>query len=398
MKTRFVIENSEGQAVRSIDWHASTVVVYLNLNTGRVELCPSIQDLKDTELDFQILADTTVTEIQKSALNFGKSTLRQVDHVDNVVELQILPADSTDELRKISKWTAISHLALLLLMFLGSLLFSQKQQMTEPAIVKVMPQRNEARRTVKVSERRLRPVQQKARVAQRTYKPKVASQLSSRKKLRRTPLRTQVSVSKVGALGALGGSRSGKKGSAGFNINAANSSLGTSLKNVGRGGSGGQSRAVHGRALVTTPIGMGGNSGSGGYATRGKGGGRPGYGSMQTPGGSEGYFLALEEEALIEGGLDKDQIAAIINRHIGQIIYCYEKGLQVEPHLSGRVAVKFVINGGGQVHTAAVSNSSLRSANVEGCILGKLRLWKFPKPYGNVNVKVTYPFVLRRVS
>jgi hypothetical protein len=80
------------------------------------------------------------------------------------------------------------------------------------------------------------------------------------------------------------------------------------------------------------------------------------------------------------------------------VIYCYEKGLQVQSGLSGRVGINWVINGGGNVSVASVGSSSLKNAQVEGCIVNHLRTWKFPHPVGGVNVKVSYPFVLKRVS
>ena len=104
-------------------------------------------------------------------------------------------------------------------------------------------------------------------------------------------------------------------------------------------------------------MGTGGRAkGAGGYETRGKGGGKPGYGKMSLAGSSGAYFQPLAEEALIQGGLDRDQINAVINRHRGQIIYCYEKGLQVKPKLAGRVNVKFVIARNGRVSTAKVAS------------------------------------------
>jgi len=119
---------------------------------------------------------------------------------------------------------------------------------------------------------------------------------------------------------------------------------------------------------------------------------------MNVGGTAASYFQPLEEEALVEGGLDRDQIAAVINRHIGEVIYCYEKGLQVSPGLGGRINEKFVINGSGRVSSASVASSSLKSASVEGCITSHLKTWQFPKPVGGVNVKVTYPFVLKRLN
>jgi hypothetical protein len=139
-----------------------------------------------------------------------------------------------------------------------------------------------------------------------------------------------------------------------------------------------------------------GTSGVGNYGTRGTGGGKQGYGKVAINGSSSGYLEPLSEEAFIEGGLDEEQVAAVINRNLGQVIYCYEKGLQTQPSLAGRVSVKFEINGSGQVGIAGISNSSLKSSSVEGCIVQKLKAWKFPKPVGQVTVRVNYPFVLKR--
>jgi len=100
----------------------------------------------------------------------------------------------------------------------------------------------------------------------------------------------------------------------------------------------------------------------------------------------------------VTGGLDQDQIAEVIARNMGQITYCYEQGLQKHESLSGRVTVRWQINGRGRVDSSRVVHSSLRSGQVESCIAGKIRGWVFPKPQGGVNVAVTKPFLLRRVS
>lgn len=183
-------------------------------------------------------------------------------------------------------------------------------------------------------------------------------------------------------------------------MNATNDSRGTSWNGAGSGGVGGMERAVHGKGLMAGTMGQGAHiEGGGGYGTRGKaGGGRPGYGTMGMGGTAASYFEPVQEEATVAGGLDMDQIAAVIARHQGEIIYCYEKGLQVKSSLSGRVGIRWVINGAGKVSTAAIESSSLKSAQVEGCIVSRLKGWQFPKPVGGVNVKVSYPFVLKRVG
>ena len=98
------------------------------------------------------------------------------------------------------------------------------------------------------------------------------------------------------------------------------------------------------------------------------------------------------------GGLDRDAIAAVVARNMGQIRFCYEQALQGEPGLNGRVAVDFTIGGNGLVKMAGIENSTLGSKIVEDCILARLKSWKFPLPENGVDVKVSYPFVLRRAG
>ena len=98
---------------------------------------------------------------------------------------------------------------------------------------------------------------------------------------------------------------------------------------------------------------------------------------------------------MVEGGLDRDVIAEIIRRDIGQIRFCYERQLSATPELFGKVLVKFEINGEGVVEAPRVGTSTLNSANVEGCILRRVAKWRFPTPKGGTSVLVSYPFLFK---
>jgi hypothetical protein len=227
------------------------------------------------------------------------------------------------------------------------------------------------------------------------------------------------------AVGSEPGSGAGGKGHGGFGTNGAG---GRGRGGLGAGAGSGLSNSMYGKGLIAAPMGDGGAAaGSGGYGTRGKAGGGAqgaGYGSATVVGswkgtGPKGTGLAPAgsgvgngnpygspygsldgdvDDMIVTGGLDMDQIAEVIARNMGQITYCYEQGLQKQPLLTGRVSVKFQIGARGLVEVARVAHSSVRSAQVEGCIVGKLKNWKFPKPQGGVTVAVTKPFVLRRVA
>ncbi|MCE3010368.1 MAG: AgmX/PglI C-terminal domain-containing protein [Proteobacteria bacterium] len=203
-------------------------------------------------------------------------------------------------------------------------------------------------------------------------------------------------VRRQGALAVLGSMNSGKQ-RGGLNLGAAQTTAGPGLG--GNAGSGGVQTTLYGKGLVSAPLGAGGNlQGGGGYGTKGKGGGQAGYGSLSLVGSSGASPLPLGKEAIVGGGLDRDLIADVINRNLGQVRFCYEQGLQSNPGLAGRVAVAFVIGGNGLVKTAGIESTSLNAKSVEDCIVGRLRSWKFPLPEGGVDVKVSYPFNLRRAG
>jgi hypothetical protein len=50
------------------------------------------------------------------------------------------------------------------------------------------------------------------------------------------------------------------------------------------------------------------------------------------------------------------------------------------------------------VKTADIENTSINSKIIEDCIVMRLKTWQFPLPQGGVDVKVSYPFVLRRAG
>ncbi len=132
--------------------------------------------------------------------------------------------------------------------------------------------------------------------------------------------------------------------------------------------------------------------------TAGRGGGQ---GSVQGLGGlsmgnvGNATVGILEEETEVQGGLDREVIAQIIQGYLGQIRYCYERQLSANPDLYGKVQVRFTIGSSGSVTAQTIGNTSLRNAMVEGCILRRIAGWQFPAPKGGTLVNVTYPFLFQ---
>jgi TonB family protein len=135
-------------------------------------------------------------------------------------------------------------------------------------------------------------------------------------------------------------------------------------------------------------------------STAGKAGGNSmaGLGGLKAGRTGEGGVGLIEDEGEVSGGLDRDIIAEYIKRQIGHILACYERQLSAKKDLGGKVSVKFTINGTGSVETQNITESTMKDATVEGCILNRVAKWNFPAPNGGTKVIVTYPFLFKSTN
>ncbi len=143
-------------------------------------------------------------------------------------------------------------------------------------------------------------------------------------------------------------------------------------------------------------LGGGGSAaGLGGLGTRGTGAGASGYGRGgghygKKGGGAPGVGTG---NAIILGALDKSIIDRIVKQHLAKIRYCYQKELNKNPKLFGKIIVKFVIAKDGSVSTASTKSSTMRNPIVEKCINSRFMRMRFPAPKGGGIVIVSYPFM-----
>jgi len=152
---------------------------------------------------------------------------------------------------------------------------------------------------------------------------------------------------------------------------------------------------------------LGALQGTGGLGTRGTGhgggavgsigglgSGKSGYGGGGGTFGAKGRSSSTVkgEAAVVMGSLDKSLIQKVIQRHIGQIRYCYERELAKDPTLAGRLAVHFRVGADGKVVMAEITDAStLASEPMRQCVLGRVKRMTFPAP--RATIEVTYPFV-----
>ena len=167
----------------------------------------------------------------------------------------------------------------------------------------------------------------------------------------------------------------------------------------------GDSYGGGGLDTVGTGVGGGGHDtgiGTGPLGTQGHGNCRPGEecrygissGTRLGPRENHGPTVRPQRDVVVEGTIPQEAIRRVVLRNLGQVNRCYEQGLSQNPSAQGRVAVRFVIAGGGAVLAAGVAEDGLHMPSVSACIAGAVRRWTFPVPESSGPVTVTYPFSL----
>lgn len=114
--------------------------------------------------------------------------------------------------------------------------------------------------------------------------------------------------------------------------------------------------------------------------------GGPGIG-----GHHDGELAGLSGDPIVIGSLDRSLIDAVIRKNLPAIRYCYQRELQKNPGLGGKITMKFVIAKDGSVASADVK-SSIPDGSVGSCIAGRFMRFEFPAPEHGI-VVVSYPFL-----
>lgn len=424
-----VLKNDHGHPLRLIQTETNSICVVQNCATKRIELVHPKADYKKTH-----------TLIQEVNLNKEDGDIRvknigviSIHQSDQSAPLDPSPLkDNEPHFPQLMKWSSASHGAVIAILILFGLLISPptpQKILNEENLVTIhldqpvpekLPQPPVAPQPV--VQRKPVVSQKVATVVPRIHKNKpllVKKAMIAPKRTRMAKTTAPVTFQRLGSLGAISNALKGSRSGIGSGLRGPGGGTGGVGRGAGLGrgngtmghghdSGGGYEQALYGKGLIAGQVGAGGGGfgsgwgegsrGSGGFGTKGKGGGHQGYGNSKIGSGASRFSYPVREDAVVEGGLDRESVDLVVMKNLGQIIYCYEIGLQQKASLRGRVLMDFIINGQGRVSSCSVSNSSLHSSQVENCIVSKIRTWKFPHPAGGVNVEVSYPFALQRVS
>ncbi len=149
-------------------------------------------------------------------------------------------------------------------------------------------------------------------------------------------------------------------------------------------------------------LGMKNNGGGGGGSSLGIGGlgngtgrGTGGMGDVDLGGRGRSKFKVTPGRTVTKGCLSQQVVGRVISRSNSRIKFCYEKALQRNPNLGGKVTAGWIVGPTGSVLRANVTQSTIGDAQVEQCIVRVIEQMKFPPCAGGGTAEVTYPWLFK---
>ena len=90
---------------------------------------------------------------------------------------------------------------------------------------------------------------------------------------------------------------------------------------------------------------------------------------------------------------DKNDIRRVVASKTNAITFCFEKELQSNPSLSGKIIARWKVGLDGAVMgNADIASTTMNNKNVEGCIARVIARFRFQEPKGGICI-IEYPFV-----
>ena len=124
------------------------------------------------------------------------------------------------------------------------------------------------------------------------------------------------------------------------------------------------------------------------YSVGTSGGNLGGRRSSFTPGETRRARRAPRPETL-----DPEVVDAVIEEHVREVHYCYDREFRHRPDVSGRIVVEATIAPNGRVTDARIAESTIRNSRVDACVLQTFSRFEFPE--ARAPTRVEHPFTLR---
>lgn len=94
----------------------------------------------------------------------------------------------------------------------------------------------------------------------------------------------------------------------------------------------------------------------------------------------------------VPGSLPNDVVRDTVMKKGSQFKQCFDTQKAKLPELAGKVITEFLVEQDGSVSEAKVTETTLKNADAEACILATVKSLSFRKPDGETGVRITFPF------
>lgn len=97
------------------------------------------------------------------------------------------------------------------------------------------------------------------------------------------------------------------------------------------------------------------------------------------------------------GVIDRKELERVLNFHSGQLRDCYERALNQNKNLSGRVLISLIVQKDGTPRNTEITKSSIEDRSFQRCIIRRISAWMFPRPKGG-ETPVRFPLIFTASS
>ena len=94
----------------------------------------------------------------------------------------------------------------------------------------------------------------------------------------------------------------------------------------------------------------------------------------------------------VTGSIDKRIIQKVVRQHSGELRACYERELNKNRNLYGKLIATWEITSQGATDKVTIKESELNK-DVDDCISNSIKHWRFPAPKGGGTAQVEFPFI-----
>ncbi len=89
---------------------------------------------------------------------------------------------------------------------------------------------------------------------------------------------------------------------------------------------------------------------------------------------------------------DADDVEGMVKEKLSDLNGCYKEERLSNPKAFGKVLLSFDVRGDGRTSEVRLLASTLKSPNMEGCLVGRVEAWQFAPPKDGKTIKIRYPF------